>query len=333
MPGCARNAPCPCGSGRKHKRCCLQLLEDAARASREEKAVFKRLLDYVAQEHADAYEEAAALTRLERLLRGPIVRQLCAFWAIADYLPDDGGPPLAARYASQPGLAPAERELAARLAAARLDVHRVIDAAAGAWVDIEPLAGGEPVRAIGPRVSATARPGQIILTRVMAEAPIPSLWGAGLLFDDETDGKWTALLATVPEDRADAALALLRFEPADHAEPLPEALRHTSVTLPIHDGELVLDALEDDARFESLGQELGGDGWAFAQLAPIRDGDWRGPRATSERSSSNEAARVVVEDERLVIHATDPSRANDLVTHLGDALDGLLAPVDRRHAA
>ena len=33
MPKIGRNAPCPCGSGKKFKRCCLKKTEDAARAA------------------------------------------------------------------------------------------------------------------------------------------------------------------------------------------------------------------------------------------------------------------------------------------------------------
>ena len=37
MPKAGRNAPCPCGSGKKYKHCCLPKDEDAAREASAQK--------------------------------------------------------------------------------------------------------------------------------------------------------------------------------------------------------------------------------------------------------------------------------------------------------
>jgi tetratricopeptide (TPR) repeat protein len=41
MPKIARNAPCPCGSGKKYKRCCLKKIEDQQAAARRAAATAK----------------------------------------------------------------------------------------------------------------------------------------------------------------------------------------------------------------------------------------------------------------------------------------------------
>jgi hypothetical protein len=55
----ARNAPCPCGSGRKYKRCCLGEEQRAVRAARCDDAVGNRIQDWAAEVHGE--EIAAAL--------------------------------------------------------------------------------------------------------------------------------------------------------------------------------------------------------------------------------------------------------------------------------
>lgn len=52
-----RNDDCPCGSGKKYKRCCLELrrLEDEERASR--RAAFEAALSWLEEHHGEALEE------------------------------------------------------------------------------------------------------------------------------------------------------------------------------------------------------------------------------------------------------------------------------------
>ena len=53
-----RNAPCPCGSGRKFKRCCAGTLDDPAAISRKHDQVGTRIQAW-AFEHYDAEVQAA----------------------------------------------------------------------------------------------------------------------------------------------------------------------------------------------------------------------------------------------------------------------------------
>ncbi len=55
----SRNSPCPCGSGRKYKRCCLAAAECAKQGSRLDDEVGRRIQDWAARELSD--EIGAAL--------------------------------------------------------------------------------------------------------------------------------------------------------------------------------------------------------------------------------------------------------------------------------
>ena len=65
------------------------------------------------------------------MLRGITGRNMSMVWAINDYRPTDGGPPLIGRYAARPELSEAGRAIARGLADARLDTYRVRSVAAG----------------------------------------------------------------------------------------------------------------------------------------------------------------------------------------------------------
>src|SRR6266849_3791797 len=86
----SRNAPCPCGSGRKYKRCCLADEEQAVREARFDDAVGRRIQDWSSNHLGDeittALEEFVGPERvmddelLERcgdlvaeMIRGPVL--------------------------------------------------------------------------------------------------------------------------------------------------------------------------------------------------------------------------------------------------------------------
>lgn len=48
-----RNAPCPCGSGKKHKKCCLQRERDAEARRHARDGTASRALDWILQHHPD----------------------------------------------------------------------------------------------------------------------------------------------------------------------------------------------------------------------------------------------------------------------------------------
>ncbi len=58
MSGLIRNAPCPCGSGKKYKQCCLRRHEDEAARQRHRYQGLEAALDWVEQRHPKEYEAA-----------------------------------------------------------------------------------------------------------------------------------------------------------------------------------------------------------------------------------------------------------------------------------
>lgn len=330
MSRIGRNSSCPCGSGRKHKACCLPLLETAAREDRELDGVFRGMVDWISEECSELYEEAGELTRFERLLRGPLMRRHYSLWAMIDYRPSDRGPSLAARYATRVGISPTQQACAERIAGTRLGVHRVLDVVPGIWLELQAVAGDASVRAIAPLASTHTRAGDIILTRLIFGSPAPSIWGAGAVFEPDSAGKWMRHVDTLPADRAEAALALLNFDPDDHAEPLVDRGGRVSSSWTVYDDELVLDALEENPLFESLGQEIGG-GWAFAWSRGDRH--LRAAEPEPGDVGRDELARVVVDRDLLTVHATDHAASGELATHLARELRGLVGEAGHQRAA
>ena len=120
----SRNDLCPCGSGRKFKRCCLERLELVARELRARDELVDDVVAWLRAEHEQTIREAVGETTWIRVLGGATGRSMSLVWALNDYLPEDGGPSLMARYAERPELTPPARAIARGLAEARLAVER-----------------------------------------------------------------------------------------------------------------------------------------------------------------------------------------------------------------
>ena len=118
----SRNSACPCGSGRKYKRCCLAVDERAERAARFDDAVGRRIQDWSSE--ALGEEISAALEEFvgpDRTMDDDDV-QIFATWFHNDREVSGGGTP-ADRYAARPGLPEDELAAASRIAGARLGFH------------------------------------------------------------------------------------------------------------------------------------------------------------------------------------------------------------------
>jgi hypothetical protein len=221
--GRSRNSACPCGSGRKHKQCCLAEDASAARSARFDDAVGLRIQDWSAR--ALAGEVGVALEQFapERTMNDDDL-QVFATWFHNDRELAGGGTP-AERYAARTDLPAQERAAARRIASARLGLHRVLEVEPGRWLVLEDLVCGTRARVRSQSVSGDAVRWDVLLGRVMDGDP-PTLWGPTRFFEpcDES-----ALLAEVerlagvgavsaPEpalQRAlrDYALELMRFTP------------------------------------------------------------------------------------------------------------------------
>jgi SEC-C motif-containing protein/antitoxin Xre/MbcA/ParS-like protein len=227
----SRNARCPCGSGRKYKRCCLADEEQAVREARFDDAVGRRIQDWSADQFDD--EIGSALEEFvgpERVMDDDDI-QIFATWFHNDRELAGGGTP-AERYAARSDLAAPERDAASQIAAAWLGLYRVVAVEPGRSLTLEHLLDGTRVEARSPHVSREAIRWDILLARVMDGDP-PSLWGPTRFFEPCEEPELRAELARLAgsplgdlDEQALAcafrrhALELMRFlPPSRSAEP------------------------------------------------------------------------------------------------------------------
>ncbi len=222
-----RNAPCPCGSGRKFKRCCAATLDDPAAISRKHDQVGARIQAW-AFEHYDAEVQAAVqeiMAGREDAVLGAVDLQLVASWILNDReLP--GGGTASQRYAARQDLQPDERDIAARIAAARLGLLRVLRVMPGRWIELHDLTGDDDlVRVISHGVSRSARPGVVLVGRLMDGPPAPTLWGPVGFLDREPAHELAAVLKTHVDSLGP------RAQPAGVAGAMHAASREITVML------------------------------------------------------------------------------------------------------
>ncbi len=67
MTKIGRNAPCPCGSGKKYKHCCLKKQEAAERGAVEKRGAASKAIEWLARHHEEAVREAIEADFLEEL--------------------------------------------------------------------------------------------------------------------------------------------------------------------------------------------------------------------------------------------------------------------------
>jgi hypothetical protein len=319
----SRNDRCPCGSGAKFKRCCLVRLDAVARDLRERDAFLDDLTAWLRVEHEATVEEAGRQTVMIRMLRGATGRSMSIVWALNDYRPADGGPPLIERYAARPEVSASGRAIARGLGEARVDVYRVRSVASGAWLELQSLSDDTSVRVAWRDALEHLRHAETLVARVVRATSLPTLWGLGARFPAGGDRRWRARLATLPTDPAQAALALLEFHPDDAAEPLPDGVELHTRTWSIDDDEAVLETVEDDDKWKCLGRELP-DGWAFAwpndSTSGAADlGGWQ------ERRGEIEAARLVVCEHHVALLSGDQRTLQQIASHLEATLGAPIA--------
>jgi SEC-C motif len=317
-----RNEPCPCGSGVKFKRCCLQRIDLVARELRDRDALLANVVDWVRDEHPQTLEDASSETTVIRILRGRTGRSMSTVWALNDFAPTDGGPPLMSRFAARAELDSSERELAQGLAEARLDVYRVCAITAGVGIELEALAGSAPIQILADDGLEALDVGDILVARIVRTTSTPTLWGTAAHFDGAGERRWLARLAALPADRAQAGRILLGFHPDDAAEPLPDGLELSATTWPIDDDEAVLEALEDEQILECIGEAIP-SGWAFSWLDEATCGS---PDLGGWREDDRiEVARLLVCEREMTVLSGDRETLRTAVAHVQGCLDHLIA--------
>jgi SEC-C motif len=279
----SRNAPCSCGSGLKYKRCCLEAANRERETARFEDAVGKRISKWAAAQFPD--ELSAALGRFGDSGAGLDDRDMTIFvtWFCSDRELACGETP-AASYAARTDIDTHERDVATRIAAARLGLQRVRGVEAGRWIELEDVLSGAVVRVRSADVSREATRWDILLCRVMEDDSIPSLWGPVLFYkpDEEPDllaeCRRLAGVHRVPigSDRAfrAAALELMRFVPAGRCvapslftaegDPLVDG----RASWRIIDASAALELLDDPPQLAWVGESEDGSGDAFQWTIP-----------------------------------------------------------------
>jgi hypothetical protein len=320
----SRNELCPCGSGRKYKRCCLERLDTVARELRDRNAVLGDVIEWLKDEHEQDLEDASAETTPIRLLGGPTGRSMSLVWALNDYRPADGGPPLMLRYAQRPDLDASAREIVRGLAEARPEVYRVSAVVPDVWVEVQPLTGGALLRLPYQDGLESLHEGEILVERLVTATAMPTPWGLGARFAADSERRWRARLAALPADPAQAALAVLGFHPDDAAEPLPDGLKLHTMAWWVDDDGAVCETLEADDTWECLGPAIP-SGWAFSwpddAASEAHDlGGWR------EGDGEIELARLIVCEREMTLVSADRKAVIDLAALLEESLHGLIAP-------
>lgn len=162
-----RNEPCPCGSGQKYKKCCLDKARAPARASEHE--LDRRLLDQV-----EAFTAATWPKLLpEKLAACPLAHdddamaQLGRTWVLCHAVAPDGRTPLRAFLdARRDRLSAEERAWAEAQSSAHLSLFEVISVEAGAHLVLRDRLTREEHRVHDVLASQSATPGVSLVGRV-----------------------------------------------------------------------------------------------------------------------------------------------------------------------
>lgn len=177
----SRNAPCPCGSGLKHKRCCLAAEREAAAMSRRDDAVGARIIEWAGQGLREELDRGIEeITGPERRMPDHAEMELLITWLHHDRALPNGHTP-AQLYAARPEIDATERGIATRIADARIGIHRVTGVKPGRSLELEDLIEGSRIEVRSDNVSREAARWDVLLARVMAGEP-PSLWGPARFF-------------------------------------------------------------------------------------------------------------------------------------------------------
>jgi hypothetical protein len=173
-----RNEPCPCGTARKFKRCCGLLLDDPASVAEDHSAVGAQVQAWAFETYPEEMKAGLEeiLGRRTGLVVGDADAQLAGTWVLSDRVLCGGGT-ISQRYSERLDLPSHERDIAGRIAAARLAVQQVISVEPGRWIELNDLTRARVVSVLSHDLSRSVHPDDVIVGRVMAGPPAPSVWG------------------------------------------------------------------------------------------------------------------------------------------------------------
>jgi hypothetical protein len=186
-----RNDPCPCGSGRKYKHCCLRSTEvvdlRAVRLRTDEGTVMPALLEFT----ASFYEPSLLEEAWDRFFDSPdfdpeadltdeLFHQLFIPWFLFEFVADPNRrrrrrariPPstVAAAYLElfPQKLSNSEREFIEAALRTAVSYHLVTGVSPGRGIDLENLLTGDKRRVYEQSASQTVKPGVVLFARVVA---------------------------------------------------------------------------------------------------------------------------------------------------------------------
>jgi SEC-C motif len=221
-----RNAPCPCGSGRKHKHCCLARAGEQRRLLRTVDAVWRRLQERTIADHP-AHLDAAIDELLDgdRRITPRSADLLCSYAHLDRELPGGGTP--AERFATLPALTDDERAAARSLSRARLGLWRARAVRPGVSIELEEVIGERVVTVESDRVSRSTARWDVLLCRVIDGPGGRELWGPAAIFGAAEEVEIVAEVERLAKEHSLAVsdvfrartAELLRFSPPSRSTP------------------------------------------------------------------------------------------------------------------
>ena len=169
------------------------------RQARDEDRVGRSISDWSVEQFGDELAQAFEEFHPESRRIEERDFALLLSWFISDReLSAEGGAPIE-RYLARPDLDPSEREVAARIAGARLGLHRVRTVVPGRSVELEEILTGASTVAVSQSVSRAVVRWDLVLCRVMPGQPVPTLWGPVLVYAPDEEPELRAELERLTE--------------------------------------------------------------------------------------------------------------------------------------
>lgn len=178
MPTTGRNEPCPCGSGKKYKHCCMPKdraaqVRQVAR-DREDEQLWLRLLKYVerptffvdTQSAFSRFWNADFDVRVARVLDRQAMEAFLE-WYVYDYPTSRDRQRIVELFATEEGprLSPEQRELLAEHAESYLSLYGIEEAGADGRLAIGDLVAGGLYEVHDAGLARLAKPGDLLLGR------------------------------------------------------------------------------------------------------------------------------------------------------------------------